>query len=346
MSAGRAQGAPLRWVLLLTAVSVTAAAAEPVALSGRAMGTTWAAKWIQPAAPLSPAGVERQLADRLEQLERQFSTYRPDSVLSRFNASRSTEWQPVPAEVAQAAARAREISTLTAGAFDVTVAPLLKLWGFGPFRGRETWPDDAEISAARSLVGWRQLEVRLDPPALRKTHADLSVDFSSLAKGFAVDALSELLQSLGAANHLVRIGGDMKASGPGSDGRGWRVAIEQPAEDSRALARVVDLADRALSTSGNYRNTVTLAGRRAGHLIDPRTGSPAAGTLASVSVIDASCATSSALATGLFVLGADAGYALATRENLAAFFLIAEGGTYTAIATPAFSSLAGAKPGL
>lgn len=326
--------------VLLVGAAVTAAA-EPVALAGRALGTTWSAKWLQPAAPLSTTAVERQLADRLEQAERHFSTYRPDSALSRFNASRSTEWQPVPAEVAQTAARAREISALTDGAFDVTVGPLLKLWGFGPFRSRETWPRPAEIASARALVGWRQIEVRLDPPALRKTRATVVVDFSSIAKGFAVDGLSDLLRSLGAGNHLVQIGGDVRAAGPGDNGRGWRVGIEQPQEGARAIARVVQLRDQALSTSGNTHNFVILGGRRAGHLVDPRTGSPADGPLASVSVIHASCASSSALATGLFVLGSADGFARAVRENFAALFLVAEGGALTARATPGFP--AGAK---
>ncbi len=328
----------LRAALLFATVAINATAAEPVALSGRAMGTTWAAKWVQSAAPLLPATVERHLAARLEQLEQQFSTYRPDSVLSRFNAHSGTEWVPVPGDVAEAATRARELSALTTGAFDVTVAPLLKLWGFGPFRGRETWPSETEIATARAVVGWRQLEVRLAPPALRKSAPAVAVDFSSLAKGFAVDALSDSLRALGATNHLVQIGGDMKAKGPGQQGRGWRVAIEQPAGDSPAIARIVDLVDRALSTSGNTRNFVTLGGRRAGHLIDPRSGLPAAGTLAAVSVIHVSCATSSALATGLFALGAADADALAARESLAALFITQVGAVATLRVTPQFDA--------
>jgi thiamine biosynthesis lipoprotein len=328
----------LIFLFVLAGCSFTLPAAEAVALSGRAMGTTWAAKWVQPAAPLLPATVERHLAARLEQLERQFSTYRPDSALSRFNASPGTDWFPVPSDVALAAARARELSALTTGAFDVTVAPLLKLWGFGPFRGRETWPSETEIASARAVVGWRQLEVRLAPPALRKSAPAVAVDFSSFAKGFAVDALSDSLRALGATNHLVQIGGDMKASGPGQQGRGWRVAIEQPVGDSPAIARIVDLVDRTLSTSGNTRNFVTLGGRRVGHLIDPRSGLPAAGTLAAVSVIHISCATSSALATGLFVLGAADADVLAARENLAALFITQVGTAVTLRATPQFDA--------
>lgn len=311
--------------------------APPVpALSGRAMGTTWSVKWIQPERPIESAIVARRVADRLEQLEQQFSTYRPDSELSRFNRASRTDWIPVSPALAAAAARAREISELTGGAFDVTVAPLLQLWGFGPYRGRDTWPAAAEITAARAGVGWRQLEARLDPPALRKTVPAVSADFSSLAKGFAVDQLSAQLSSLGLSNHLVQIGGDLKATGPGSSGQGWRVAIEQPIENASTVARVLTLSNQALSTSGDHRNIVTLGGRRAGHILDPRTGLPAASGLAAVSVIDASCATSSALATGLFVLGPEGGHALAVQKNLACLCLVREGATLVQRATPEF----------
>jgi thiamine biosynthesis lipoprotein len=220
------------------------------------------------------------------------------------------------------------------------VAPLLELWGFGPYGARSTWPTETELATARTRVGWRQLEVRLDPPALRKTIPGGAADFSSIAKGFAVDELSRRLVALGAANHLVQIGGDLRAAGPGPEGAGWPVGIETPTTPAHGLVRVVALRDRALSTSGNHRNQLTLAGRVVGHLLDPRSGRPAQGPLAAVSVIADECATSSALATGLFVLGAEAGPALAGQERLAALFLIREGAALRPQATPAFDALA------
>jgi len=320
---------------LATAPPATAA---PVSVSGRAMGTTWSAKWLPSAAAFEPAAAETSLAAALERLERQFSTYRPASELSRFNRARDTAWFAVSPELARVAHRAREISTLTGGAFDPTIAPLLELWGLGPFPARDTWPTAAEISAARARVGWARLAVRLDPPALRKTDPQLAADFSSIAKGFAVDALSAWLTAHGASNHLVRIGGDLRASGPGPSGHGWPVAIEQPVDGPSSPARVVVLSNQAFSTSGNTRNFVVLGGRRLGHLLDPRTGAPAAGLLASVSVAAATCADSSALATGLFVLGSDAGPALAAREHLAALFLVGGGPAFAARPSPEFAA--------
>ena len=331
-------------------------AAEPVTLSGRAMGTTWSAKFFAappPAPALDPALVTARLAATLEHLETLFSTYRPDSALSRFNASSSTDWYPVSPELAQVAHEARRISELTDGAFDVTIDPLVRLWGFGPAGRRHTLPSDTEIATARSGVGYRRLSARISPPALRKASAELSADFSSLAKGFAADTLSDLLTALGAPDHFVQIGGDIKTAGS----HPWRAGIESPpalavpaaprpnaTPSPPALALIVALSGHALSTSGEAHNFMTVAGRRYGHILDPRTGRPVAHGLASVSVIHASCATSSALATALFVLGPDAGFALASREHVAALFLVRDGARPVPRATPEFARLSSSVP--
>jgi thiamine biosynthesis lipoprotein len=290
------------------------------------MGTTWSVKFVQPASSLDRARLEQQIAARLEQLESVFSTHRTNSAVSRFNAARHTDWIPVAPELVRVALRARDVAELTGGAFDPTVAPLVALWGFGSHRPAVVPPPDAAIASARHRVDWRQLEIRAEPPALRKAAPDVAVDFSSVAKGFAADEISELLASLGATIHLVALGGDVKTAGAGADGCGWRMGVEDPRGEGRLVAHVVTLTGQALSTSGDARNFRTGAdGRRYGHIIDPRTGRPAAGALASVSVIHDSCAASSALGTGLFVLGADAGYALAVRHHLACLFLVRDG---------------------
>jgi thiamine biosynthesis lipoprotein len=324
--------------LLLTVSSLTHAA-EPITVFGRAMGTTWSAKWIQENEAVDPVATHRELADLLERLEGVFSTYRPESEVSRFNRFTSTDWVPVSAELAAAAERARDISALTSGAFDVTVEPLLQRWGFGPHPVPARAPDEAESTALRSRVDWRRLEARSSPPSLRKTRPDVAVDFSSLAKGLAVDALSERLARLGCGNHLVAIGGDLRAAGPGPRGDGWPVAIEDPLSTWPALGRLVLLRDGALSTSGNHRNVRTIAGQRVGHVIDPRTGRPVSGPHLSASVVARTCADSSALATGLFVLGPDAGETVARREDLAVLFLREKAGRAVGRESPAFARL-------
>jgi thiamine biosynthesis lipoprotein len=311
-------------------------AAEPVALTGRALGTTWTVKFLQPAPPLNPATLTARISATLERLEQQFSTYRPNSELSRFNTARTTDWITVSPELVRVATDSRALSVLTGGAFDATIFPLVDLWGFGPQRRSGPPPSAAEISAARARTGYRRLESRASPPALRKTSADLAADFSSMAKGFAADTIAAQLSALGSTDHYVQIGGDIATVGP----RPWRVAIEQPAASSAPLAQAFHLAGQSLSTSGDAHNSFTHAGRRYGHILDPRTGEPVASLLASVSVVAPTCAQSSARATALFVLGPDAGFALAVRERWSALFLIREGPSFTARPTPEFTRTA------
>ncbi len=335
----RCDGQSFRWLALLAVLALialaapTALAAEPARLTGRALGTTWTVKFVETDRLQDHATLHTLIAQKLEHLEQQFSTYRANSELSRFNAAQSTDWIDVSPELARVAAKSRALSERSGGAFDATVAPLLTLWGFGPGgRGISSVPTPAEISAGRARVDYRQLSVRLAPPALRKSRTDLSVDFSSMAKGFAVDTVSELLDSLGLSEHFVQIGGDIVTAGT----RPWRVGIEQPTAPG-VILQTLELTDQALSTSGDAHNVFEYAGRRYGHILDPRTGEPAQGPLASVSVVHDSCAGSSSLATTLFVLGADAGYAFAVREEIAALFIVRSDGVLTLRPTPAFT---------
>jgi len=327
----------LSLALVVMALAPSAARAEAIALAGHAMGTGWSARFIQPASPLDSEQVAREIGERLEHLEQLCSTYRSQSALSRFNATQETGWISVGPEMARVADESRQISALTSGAFDPTVYPLVQLWGFGSQRRSGTLPSAEEISAARGRVDWRQLEVQLSPPGLRKLQPSLAADFSSMAKGFAADAVSDLLVQLGAPNHLVQVGGDIKSAGAGAEGAGWRTAIEQPSEDTRKLGWVVVLKGQALSTSGNYRNFFRVGAERFGHILDPRTGRPADSELASVSVVHASCATSSALATALFVLGPEAGFRLAQQKGLACLFVVRNGAAFVTRSTDEFA---------
>jgi FAD:protein FMN transferase len=316
--------APLLGFAGLLCAATFSNASPSTAISGRAMGTVWSVKFVQPGshAHLDPAMVSKRVAEKLEQLENIFSTYRLHSELSQFNATKHTDWIAVAPEMVRVAEESRRISELTNGAFDVTIDPLVRLWGFGAQRRSNSMPTASEIAAARKLVDWRQLESRPTPPALRKVTPGVSADFSSMAKGFAADVVSETLISLGASNHLAQVGGDVKSAGEGIDGRGWPVAVEQPLDETRAVAGVVLLDGLALSTSGDYRNFFVSGGRRYGHIIEPRTGEPPTHGLALVSVIHPSCATSSALATALFVLGPEEGFRIAVEHQLACLFII------------------------
>jgi thiamine biosynthesis lipoprotein len=227
----------------------------------------------------------------------------------------------VSPRLAAIAAEAIAIAELTGGAFDPTVGPLLGPWGHGPAARTGTPPSPAELAPLRAAVDWRRVEVQTDPPAVRRARVDTQVDLSSPAKGRATDELSALARRLGARNHLAAVGGDLRAAGTGPRGKGWPVGIPAPGSGAPALVRRLHLRDEALSTSGNDRNRAPIGPAGAGHLLDPRTGRPAESSLAAVSVRAATGQRASALATGLFVLGPEAGPALARTAGLHALFL-------------------------
>lgn len=188
----------------------------------------------------------------------------------------------------------------------------------------------------RARVDWRRLEARLDPPALRKSSPEVAADFPSMAKGFAADAAGELLRVLGATKRYAAVGGDIRTGGA----HRWRVGLEHPADDRAAPIAVVSVAGQAASTSGDVRNFLLHEGRRYSHLIDPRTGASADGVLAAVSVVAATCAASSSLATTLCVLGTEAGFEWAVRERIAALFVVRAGAGFKLRPTPEFAQFA------
>lgn len=335
-------------VLLTTTVFLVAAfasaeepppAAELVTLAGRTMGTVYSVKFLQPTALVGVEQARREVGALLDRLDQAMSTYREDSDVCRFGAYRGGDWFAVSADTARVVAESLRVSELTGGAFDVTVDPLVRLWGFGPRRETGEPPPEPAIAEARRKVGWRKLQARLDPPALRKTSPEISVDLSAIAKGYAADAVAGCIEKLGATNYLVAIGGELKARGHGQQDRPWRVGVDKPLDDGRAIQRVIELKDSAISTSGDYRNFFTDAGHRYSHVIDPRTGRPATHNLASVTIVQETSARADALATGLMVLGPDAGYALAVKRGWACLFILRTNISFAEKATPAFEKL-------
>jgi thiamine biosynthesis lipoprotein len=328
-----------RRTLILIWLLPLIARADEASFGGMTMGTRYAVRFLQPSPPISVEEVRRDVDGLLARLERAMSTYRDDSDVSRFSAQRGTDWFAVSADTARVVLAARDVSRLTDGAFDVTADPLARLWGFGPQRHTGAVPQTEAIEAARRRVDWRKLEARLDPPALRKSDPGLSVDLSGIAKGYAVDAIAAHLESLGIRDWLVGIAGELRARGSSKHGRAWQVGIEKPLDKGSAIARVIELNDCAVSTSGDYRNFFIADGRRYGHVMDPRSGRPVANGMASVSVVGASGARADALATALMVLGADAGCALAEREGLPCLFILRDGDGFSEKMTPAFEKL-------
>lgn len=316
------------WLYLCAGLSLQAC--EPTApavaeLHGRTMGTGYSVLITPPPTAALAARLQGEIAQRLEQIDQQMSTYRADSDLMRFNRSQSTAWQAVPGDVARLVERAATISRASDGLYDVTAGPLVNLWGFGNSGRRDHPPSAGQIASLLPHVGHEKLQVRISPPALRKQAAQLQIDLSSIAKGWAVDELANLLDSAGIANYLVEIGGELRARGRKQDESTWQVAIERPSDGARRVHRAVALIDAALATSGDYRNYFTADDKRYAHTIDPRSGHPVRHRLASVSVIAANCTDADAWATALLAMGEDRGLALAQARGLRALFLVRDG---------------------
>jgi thiamine biosynthesis lipoprotein len=312
-----------------------------VAFSGSTMGTTWNVKVAgDNLGPEALREVGALVAESLDDVVRRMSTWESDSELSRFNASTSTQPIAISEPIVHVLTIAEEISRLSGGAFDVTVGPLVDAWGFGNKGPVSSPPSPAALQTLLGEVGYRGLH--LDPKAetLRKAHPGMAVDVSAIAKGYGVDRVAEALEESGYRNYLVEVGGELRARGRRGDGQAWRVAIERPGQEIRTLHWVVELVDRAMATSGDYRNYYELDGKRVSHTIDPRTGQPIGHALASVSVVHASTTWADAWATALNVLGPESGYALAQAQGLAAHFILGTGpGQFENLSTPAFKAL-------
>ncbi|MGI9429518.1 MAG: FAD:protein FMN transferase [Bythopirellula sp.] len=312
-------------------------------LSGRTMGTTYNIKcWIVNSSIDSPA-LQADIDRRLKQINQQMSTYLSDSELSRFNAAPADEWFNVSPSTAYVTERALHYHHITGGCSDVTVGPLLKLWDFGPGRGtagsKLESPSEALLASARANTGGEHLEARLNPPALKKAKGGLQVDLSSIAKGYAVDVVAEQLITRGVTNFMVEIGGEVRAGGTRPDGKPWRIALEAPDPRQRTLHRVVKLDNRALATSGDYRNFRDFAGEKVSHIINPKTGRPLPYRGWSVTLLTPTCLEADALATALLVMGEDRGYDWCVEHKIAALFLLRVDAGIVEKATPGFPDL-------
>ncbi|MGE3638721.1 MAG: FAD:protein FMN transferase, partial [Pirellulales bacterium] len=223
------------------------------------------------------------------------------------------------------------------------VGPLVRLWHFGPDTIAKANspadiapPQEAALQAARAVVGHQYLEVRDDPPALRKQVAGLEVDLSAVGEGYAIDHLAAAVERLGHENFLVELGGEVRASGHGPSGKPWRIAVERPDESHANTAEIVELSNAAVATSGDYHRYFEYHGQRYSHIIDPATGRPIQHKLAAVTVAADSALVADAWDTALLVLGPERGYECAAKHNLAALFITRSGDQFAIRETPAW----------
>ena len=301
---------------------------QEIHLSGRTMGTTYQVK-AYAGRGISAEALKEKIELRLEALNQVFSTYRPDSEISRFNRFyRAGERFAVSAEFTRVMETAARIYRLTEGGWDGTVDPLVRLWGFHDKGDRLRLPAEHEIQVQKKRIGFDSIKI-LPEGFLIKTKPDVTLDLASIAKGYAVDEIAALLRGEGLDRHLVEIGGEVLAVGSKPDGSRWKVGINRPEKGAAldSVYRVVALTDRAMATSGDYRNFFVRNGIVYTHVIDPRNGYPVQTGVVSASVTADTCAFADGLATALMVLAPEEGIELVDRlEGVECVLVVREAG--------------------
>lgn len=282
--------------------------------------------------------LSRGIEETLETVDAAMSTWREDSELSRFNQRQDqSEWTPVSEALFEVLSASQTVAEQSGGAFDITIGPVVNLWGFGPDAQPEQVPEDEALKQRLLRTGFRFLELDAERQAIRAQRPQY-LDLSGIAKGYGVDAVARYLQEQGVDRYLVEIGGEVRVSGRKPDGSAWRLAVEEPVAQARQVNRVVAMDRNGMATSGDYRNYYESNGQRYSHTIDPSTGRPVSHRLASVTVIADTSMMADAWATAFTVIGYEEGYRLALQKNLAAYFIVREGDGFETYHTPAFAT--------
>ena len=293
-----------------------AATSQPQELRGTAFGTTWSLKLREK--PANPDTLRALIATELERIEATLSHWRPDSATSRFNASRSIEPQTVPEELFRLVTFASRLSQASNGAYDITVAPLVDAWGYGPSGEHKTPPSPVEISRLKETVGWQKVQIGKDACTLSKSNPELRLDLGSILQGYACDRVAQIVRANGSSEFLVEVGGELLAAGR------WTVAIENPADSKKPL-RVFQIENAALATSGLARARHKLSGVTVSHIISPRTGQPVQPDIEVCSVQMPTCLEADGWATAIIACGLPEARILIEKESLRAWLFDQKG---------------------
>ncbi len=339
---------PLLWivVILATAYLVGRIGNTPAVknagveiFSGRTMGTSYQVRVVSKVAFADSPALHQKIEQELKQVNQEMSTYIPDSEVSRFNSSSSTDWFTVSRSTANVVASALELSKKSDGYYDITVMPMVNAWGFGPAKREGKAVDPEKLKEILEFVGYSKLEVRLDPPALKKSDSRLQIDLSSIAKGHGVDRVAEVLVKAGFNDYFVEIGGEIRTGGKRADGEPWKVGIETPTEQHRDIQTILPLSNVSLATSGDYRNAFVDGGVRYSHTIDPKTGQPVQHNLASASVVANNCTEADAWATVMMASGPERALKIANDNKLDVLLIVRQPERFELIPSDTFRQL-------
>ena len=302
-------------------------------LGGPTMGSSYSIQYVRAPGGPAPAQVQAAVETILQDIDQHYSTYRADSTASQFNRLPANQCLGLPADMLDLVALGQYLAEQSAGAFDLTVEPLLDLWGFGPQARHEQIPDAHALARARQRVGYRHL--RIEGQALCKD-APVELDFNSIAAGHAVDLIAQRLSAMGVTSFIAEATGELKAVGRKPDGSPWRIALELPREDRQIARQIIPVNGLGVSTSGDYRHYFEENGRRYSHTFDARLGRPVEHDLAAVTVLDASTLRADGYSTLLLILGPERGWDFAIAHDLAAVLVTRVEGGFVSRATPAF----------
>ncbi|MBT2294597.1 FAD:protein FMN transferase [Pseudomonas fluorescens] len=307
---------------------------------GPTMGSQYSIQYVRHSAGPGPKAVQAEVENILAEVDRQLSTYRSDSDIERFNALPADSCLVMSGPVLELIGVGEQLSAQSDGSFDLTVEPLLNLWGFGPQSREEKVPTAEALAQVRQRVGHDHL--RIDGDRLCKDAA-VEVDFNSLAAGYAVDRIATRFKALGIDSYLAEVTGELKAAGRKPDGAAWRIALEEPRDDRRVAERIIEVNGYAVSTSGDYRRYFKQDGSRYSHTFDARTGAPVLHNLASVTVIHPSALMADGLSTLLLILGPERGWDYARKHGIGVFFVLRDGNRFVTRTNDEFERISRGK---
>ena len=290
-----------------------------VLINGLTMGTTYSIKIKTADAAVNKEKIRADIEKILLEINQKMSTYIVDSELSVINFSNSLDSNLISDDLFKVISHANTISKTTNGAFDITVGPLVNLWGFGPNKSENKIQSNEANELIKKNIGYKKIYLNKETTSIKKLHPDLYVDLSGIAKGFAVDKIALYLNSYNLENYLVEIGGELIAKGTNEDNEVWQIGIENP---NNNLVKIIGLKDIAMATSGDYRNYFEKNGVRYSHTINPNTGKPIKHKLASVTVLDKTAMNADALATAFMVLGPAKTIELANELKIGVYLII------------------------
>lgn len=307
-----------------------------IRITGSTMGTTYEVTVRKLPPKMSAEEFQQRIEQVLADVNQRYSHYDPNSEISQFNQSQSTDWHNIEPESRGLYEYSQTVYKNSGGAFDITLEPLILLWNFSNSPETFRVPTEEQIEQALSLCGTEKLMVRRRG-SLKKSIPELQLNLSAIAKGYGVDQVAELLRVHHLEDFLVNIGGEIYASGTRDGQNGWRLGIEKPIPGLRSIQQVIELQDVAMATSGSYRNFFEVDGVRYSHTIDPRTGRPVKHKLHSVSVLSESCLFADAWATAIMVMGPEEGMEWALENHITASIIYEdEQGQLQQTATPDF----------